>query len=284
MTGLRTHSTTSDRLFHAVCALGVALPLVFGAWFVVDTLGHAWPGLSNPTFRLGLFAALMQSARLVGFALALALPIGIGAAIHVEHLASPHFFTSLARRSITLLAAVPSVLYGLFGLTLLTMVLHVRSMFVTAATTLALFLFPMIVERSRCALRTVPPLVHDASLALGADPWRALVHVVLPLAMPRLVAEVLLIVARAVGTVAPLLVVGLLMPASKVLLIEPLAVLIFDAVAAPDPTHQTIAAAAAAVLLLVVVVLHVLANWLAGRGTPSSQSLAHEGLSDRGIA
>lgn len=284
MTDLRAHGATSDRLFHAVCALGVALPLVFGAWFVVDTLGRAWPGLSNPTVRLGLLAALMQSGRLVGFALALALPIGIGAAIYIEHLASQRFFTSLARRSITLLAAVPSVLYGLFGLTILTIVLDVRSMFVTATITLALFLFPMIVERTRSALRTVPPLVHEASIVLGADPWRALVFVVLPLAMPRLIAEVLLIVARALGTVAPLLVVGLLMPASKVLLFEPLAVRIFDSVSDPDPTHQTIAAAAVTVLVVVVVVLHVVANWLAARDSSNSRSLAHDGLSQRGIS
>ena len=125
----------SDRLFHAVCALCVVLPLGFGAWFVVDTLVRAWPSLSNPTIHVGLVAALVQSARIVGLALALALPIGIGAAVYLEHLASQRFFTALAQRSITLLAAVPSVLYGLFGLMLFTIVLGVRSMFVTATPT-----------------------------------------------------------------------------------------------------------------------------------------------------
>ncbi len=280
----RANVSFSDRLLHVFCVLGVGLPLVFGAWFVLDTLARAWPGLSDPAVRFGLFSALAQSARIVGAALALALPIGVGAAIHIEHLASQHFFTSLARRSITLLAAIPSVLYGLFGLTLLTMVLHVQSMFVTAAITLAFFLFPMIVERTRSALRTVPPLVHEASLALGADPWRALVHVVLPLAMPRLMAEVLLIVARALGTAAPLLVIDLLVPNPNVVFIEPLAVRIFDSVAYPDPTHQTIAAAAVSVLVVVVVVLHVLAHWLGERGTASTRDLSHDGLSERGIA
>ena len=282
--GSRAEGIFVDRIFHAACTVGVGLPLAFGTWFVLDTLGHAWPGLSNPAVRLGLFASLTQSARVVGLALALAVPIGVGAAIHIEYLASQRFFTSLVRRSIRLLAAVPSVLYGLFGFTLLTMVLHVESLFVTAAITLALFLFPMIVERSRSALRTVPPLVHDASLALGADPWRALVHVALPLAMPKLAAELLLIVARALGTAAPLLVVGLLFPVSKVVHIEPLAVQIFDAVADPDPTHKTIAAAAVTVLVVVVVVLHVLANWVAGRGPTSTSNSAHDGLSERGIA
>jgi phosphate transport system permease protein len=274
----------SDRIFHVVCALGVVLPLGFGAWFVLDTLVRAWPGLSNPNLHLGLVAALLQSARIVGLALALALPVGIGAAVYLEHLASQRIFTALAQRAITLLAAVPSVLYGLFGLTLFTMVLGVRSMFVTASITLACFLFPVIVERTRAALQTVSPLVHEASLALGADPWRALVHVVLPLALPKLAAELLHLVARALGTAAPLLVVGILAPMPKVALVMPLAVRIFDSVAEPDPTQQTIAAAAIIVLLVMVVLLHVLASWLSKRPTTRARRTVREGLSERGVA
>jgi phosphate transport system permease protein len=273
-----------DRIFHAVCVLGFGVPLVFGAWFVVDTFGRVWPGLSDTSVRWGVFAALVQSAQIVGIALAFALPVGIGAAVHLEYLAPKHFFTTLAQRSITLLAAVPSVLYGLFGLTLFAILLRMQSMFLTAAFTLALFLFPIIVERTRSALRTVPTIVHEASIALGADPWRALLHVALPLAMPKLVAEVLLIVARALGTAAPLLVVTLLVPVPKVALVEPIAVRIFTSIADADPTQQTIAGASVIVLLLVVVVLHVVAHWLAVDGSTRAQGFHRDGLSERGIA
>lgn len=293
---------TSDRIFHVICALGIVLPLGFGAWFVMDTLARTSAGLSVSNLHLGLFAALVQSARIVGFALALALPVGIGAAVYLEHLASQRFFTALAQRSITLLAAVPSVLYGLFGLTLFTILLGIQSMLVTASITLALFLFPVIVERTRAALQTVSPLMHEAALALGANPWRALVHVVLPLALPTLAAELLLLVARALGTAAPLLVVGMLAPhsniwgsgapsapfapnpAPKVALVEPLAVRIFDSVADPEPAQQTIAAVSVIVLLGMVVMLHVLANWLSKRPTTSSRRAMREGLSERGVA
>lgn len=240
----------------------------------MDTLGHAWPGLSNQTIRLGLLAALEQSLRLVGFALALSLPLGLGAAIYLEHLASQRFFTQLVQRAMTLLAAVPSVLYGLFGLTLFTLILGVKSMFVTAAMTLGLFLFPVIVERTRSALQTVPPLVHEASLALGADPWRALVFVVLPLTLPRLAAEVLLVITRALGTVAPLLVVERLVIFPQVMRIEPIATRIFDSIADPDPQQQTIAACAIITLLSLIVILHLFAHRLAGR----------QGLSERGAS
>jgi len=261
----QSRESLTDRVFRLFCLVGVALPLVFGAWFVVDTFVHAWPGLSDQSVRIGLFVALEQSLRLVGFAVALSLPLGLGAAIYLEHLASQRFFTAVAQRAMTLLAAVPSVLYGLFGLTLFTVILGVRSMFTTAAMTLGLFLFPVIVERTRSALQTVPSLVHEASLALGADPWRALVHVVLPLTLPKLAAEVLLVIARALGTVAPLLVVERLVTFPPVMRIEPIAMRIFDSVADPDPHQQTIAACAIITLLTLIVILHLFAHRLAGR-------------------
>lgn len=257
-----TRSSRADRVFHVFCALCATLPLAFGAWFVLTTLVHALPGLSSPAVRSGLVLTLVQSARTVGFALALALPVGIAAAVHLEHYAARSTFTSLAERSIALLAAVPSVLYGLFGVALLSGSFGVRSTRTTAAFTLAVFLFPVVVVRARAALRTVPPLVRDATLALGADPWRALVHVVLPLAMRTLIAEVLLVLARALGTAAPLLVVDALSPPRK-FTIEPLAVLIFHA--ATDPATPTIAAAAVVVLLGLIVVLHALSHALSTR-------------------
>lgn len=268
------YESTTDRIFRFICLVGVALPLVFGAWFVFDTFGHAWPGLSNESVRSGLVAAIERSAILVGFALALSLPLGVGAAIYLEHLGSQRLFTILAQRAVTALAAIPSVLYGLFGIAFFTLVLGVRSMFVTEALTLGIFLFPVIVERTREALRTVPPLVHEASLALGADPWRALVHVVLPLALPKLAAEVLLLIARALGTVAPLLVVDRLGVWPHAPQIEPLATRIFNSVADPAPSQQTLAASAIITLLALIVILHVLAYRLANR----------QGLSARGIS
>ncbi len=268
----RVHAApAADRVFHAACALSVALPLVFGAWFVWDTASHAWSGFSNQTWPTTLLGALAQSLRVIGLALALALPAGIGAAIHLEHLGSQGFFSTLALRAITLLAAIPSVLYGLFGLTVLMGVLGIQSLVVTASITLALFLFPVIVERTRSALQTVPPLVHEAALALGADPWRALVHVVLPLALPKLVAELLLLVARALGTAAPLLIVGFSSASAKGTVVRPLAVHIFEAVADPDPVRQTTTAASIMVLLMLVALLHLAAT-----------RIGHEGSSGRG--
>jgi phosphate transport system permease protein len=278
-----TRSNTYDRVFHVICGSCVVLPLAFGAWFVLTTLVHALPGLSSPAVRLGLVATLVQSARVVGSALVLALPLGIAAAVHLEHYATRGTFTSLAERSITLLAAIPSVLYGLFGLVIFSNLFGVQTTLGTASFTLALFLFPVVVVRARAALRTVPSLVHEASVSLGADPWRALVHVVFPLAMPTLVAELLLILARALGTAAPLLVARALSPPRK-FAIEPLAVQIFDSVKEPDSVEQPIAAAAVVVLLALVVVLHAAAHGITGREPNVPHRPGQDGLSERGVA
>jgi ABC-type phosphate transport system permease subunit len=277
-----TRSNVYDRIFRLLCGLCVVLPLAFGAWFVLTTLVHALPGLSDPTLRSWLIIELEIGARIVGSALAVALPLGIAAAVHLEHYATRGVFTSLAERSLALLAAVPSVLYGIFGLGVYSSSLSMLGM---DSFILAVFLFPVIVMRARVALRTVPSLVHEASLSLGADPWRALVHVVLPLAMPTLVAEVLLILARALGTAAPLLVARAMMervdPAPKITF-EPLAVRIFLLV--KEPRDQAIAAAAVVVLLALVIVLHALAHAITRREPNAPHRPGQDGLSERGVA
>lgn len=269
----RAQESTADRIFRFVCLVSVALPLVFGAWFVLDTLVRAAQSLSSLYVRVELFSALLESARMVGAALAVSLPLGFGAAIYLEYLASRRFFPTLAQRAVSSLAAVPSVLYGLFGLTLFMVLLDVHSIFTTGALTLGLFLFPIVVQRTRDALQTVPPLVHEASLALGADPWRAFVHVVLPLALPKLAAEVLLVIARALGTVAPLLVVERFVDDPPTWRIKPLATRIFDSITHRDPAEQTLAAPAIITLLALIVILHVVAHRLAGRKSLSGRGM-----------
>lgn len=271
-------TTAMDRLFHALCTFCVLLPLAFGTWFVVDTLGRGVPLFLDLLRTSDLaFADMWLHARLVGAAVGIAIPLGIGAAVFLEHLATPGPLKRLAERSISLLATIPSVLYGLCGLTILVVCLGVQSKFVTTMWCLALFLFPIVVERTRIALGSVSPQIREASLALGADPLRTLVHVTLPLALPALSSELLVVLARAFGTVAPLLVVDVFTPQPKVTLLMPLSVRIFRSGTDPDPSHPSTASAAVLMLLGILIVTHIGTRWLTGRRTT-------EGLSDRGTA
>lgn len=291
MTNDVASSSRADRLFHLFCICGIALPLGCGAWFFVATLVHGWPGLvmaSQSLFNSALGVALLElwwQMEFVGVAAALAIPLGIGVAVYLEHLAHRGFFATIARRAIALLAAVPSVLYGLCGVTVLVVCLDVQSKFFTLACCLALFLFPIVVERTRAALQTVSPHVHEASLALGADPFRALTHVILPLAMPSIASEMLLVLARALGTVAPLLVVNVFTakPDAKITVLDPLSIRVFHLSADPTLLQPEYAAgeAALAVLLLlgVLVVLQIVAKLLTRRHANAAR---HTGLSERG--
>jgi len=291
MTNSIAATSRADRLFHLLCPLCAALPLGQGAGAGLGSarLRRGWTGfpgwwaLASDTPTNLVLLEVWGQMEIVGVAAALAFPVGIGVAVYLEHVAHRGFFATIARRTIALLAAVPSVLYALCGVTVLVVCLDVRSKFVTLACCLALFLFPIVVERTRAALQTVSPLIHEASLALGADPFRAIVHVILPLAMPALASEMLLILARALGTVAPLLVVDVFTPRPKVDFIVPLSVRIFRSGTDPHPGHQMAAATAVLLLLILVVVLHVLANWLSRRNSFSARR-AGGGLSERGAA
>lgn len=284
-----TNSSSVDRLFHALCALCAFLPLGCGVWFFLATLLRTLSTLPS-FFLLSDLASLelFLHAELVGLAAAMAIPVGIGAAVVLEHLAERSVFTSIARRAIGLLAAVPSVLYGLCGATLLMVCLDVRSTFITTAVCLALFLIPVVVERTRNALKTVSPQMLEASIALGADPHRSLTQVILPLALPALASEMLVVLARALGTVAPLLVVDVFaakpLPRKVDIVILPLSQRIFHSGTRPDPLDQQWAAGSVLVLLSIVVVIHVLANWLSKRRMTDTIRPRHEGSSERGVA
>jgi phosphate transport system permease protein len=285
MNSARAATMTWDRIFHALCTLCLVLPLACGTWFVVDTVTRGAPLLLDLVRSSDVaFVEVWVHARLVGFGACIAIPVGIGAAVYLEQPARPGTFTRIAERSISLLAAIPSVLYGICGLTLLVVCLGVQSTFVTKTVCLALFLFPIVVERARVALRTVSPQIREASLVLGADPLRTLVHVTLPLSLPVLASELFVVLARAFGTVAPLLVVDVFTPQPKIEFPMPLFVRIFRSGTDPDPSRQSLASAATLMLLGLLIVMHVAGRRLANRRKTTAISQVRDGLSERGAS
>ncbi len=274
---MTSQTSLPDRVFHVVCAMCLAVPLALAGWFVMTTLADAAPGLSDEMLRADILSVLEYSVRLVMLAVLFAFPLGIGAAVFLEERAPTSRFARLVERFISLLASVPSILYGLFALAFFSRLLDIRSTLMTSSLTLALLLFPMIVQQGRDALRSVSPLIREAALALGADRWRALVHVVLPLAMPKIIAGVLLASARALGTAAPLLALGAY-PSEPTDPNRALALLIFQFT---DAQYSATSAVAVVVLLAVIVVLHLVANWLTMR---HDRATRRQGLSERGLA
>ena len=160
--------------------------------------------------RIGIWGALKGSLLTMAVTFALAVPIGVLAALYLEEYAPQNRWTALIEVSINNLAAVPSIIFGLLGLAMFLGTLHLpRSAPLVAGLTLALMTMPVIVIAGRGAIRGVPPSIRDAALAVGASPVQVVFHHVLPLALPGILTGTIIGMARALGETAPLLMIGM---------------------------------------------------------------------------
>jgi phosphate transport system permease protein len=142
--------------------------------------------------------------------LLLAFPIGVMSAIYLEEFAPKNKFTDLIEVNINNLAAVPSIVFGLLGLSVFLQFFGLpRSSAVVGGIVLALMSLPVIIISGRAALRAVPPSIRQAAIGLGASPVQVVAHHVLPLALPGMLTGTILSMAHALGETAPLLMIGM---------------------------------------------------------------------------
>jgi len=267
---------SGERIFQAICLIATAVPLLLLLVLVVDVLNDAWPRLtwqfltsfpSRHPELAGVLAALAGSAYLILLTAAMAIPVGVGAAIYLEEYAPPSRLTRLIELNINNLAGVPSIIYGLLGLGLFVRVLGLGRSLLAGAATMALLLLPMVILASREALRTVPHSLREAGYALGADRWQMLRRVVLPTCIPGILTGIILSLARAIGETAPLITVGALtyvafLPDSLLSPFTVLPIQIFNWVSRPQTAFHTNAAAGIVILLVLMLILNGVAIWL----------------------
>ncbi len=269
-----------EALFRGVCLGAVALPLIVLLGLVGDTVLRGLPKLdldfltgfpSRKWERAGLLPGLVGSVQLIVLTAALALPVGVGAAVYLEEYGSR---TSRIARVIEVnianLAGVPSILYGLLGLELFVRALGLGRSLLAGAATLALLVLPVVILTTREALRTVPDSLREAAAALGATRWQVTRQVVLPMALPGILTGAILAVSRAMGETAPLVVIGALtfmtyVPDGVDSYFTALPILIFNWTSRPDPGFATTAAAGITVLLVTLLALNLGAIVLRGR-------------------
>ncbi len=153
----------------------------------------------------GIFPAIMGTLLLVLGTVAIALPLGVMAAIYLPEYAGRGRLNRLIHLAIVNLAGVPSVVYGLFGLGAFVLFLKIGVSLLAGCLTLALMILPVIITASEEALQAVPQSFREASLALGATRWKTIWNVVLPSALPGILTGAILGVGRAAGETAPIL-------------------------------------------------------------------------------
>ena len=193
-----------------------AAPVLFSPNFHLSEFlfSTQWYPTSVSNVRYGTLALTIGSLSVTGVALVLAVPFGLGAAIYVSEFCGPRLKETL-KIVIELLAAIPSVVWGFIGLTVMSRITialtgtPVGVNLLNGGIILALMSVPIIVSIGEDALKAVPDSYREAALAMGANRWQTVHRVLVPAARNGLLAAVLLGVGRAVGeTMAVLMATG----------------------------------------------------------------------------
>lgn len=234
------------RLFEILCLLSTWFGLVVLAVLLLGVSFQAagwldWQFLTSPdsykSEKAGVFAGLLGSIWLILFTAIFTIPVGIGAAVYLEEYSNDNLLTQTIRVNLSNLAGVPSIVYGILGLAvfvrmfgifptnagealyvwpiplgIMTLAIPIpfgRSL-LAGSLTLSLLILPVVIIASQEALRSIPPTIRHASLALGATRWQTIRHQVLPAAMPGIATGVILALSRAMGETAPVIMIGAL--------------------------------------------------------------------------
>ncbi|ENN92880.1 phosphate ABC transporter permease PstA [Bartonella bovis] len=167
-------------------------------------------GASSRPETSGLGVAIIGSFYMMFIVLAVALPIGVATALYLEEYACKNTFTDFIEININNLAAIPSIIFGLLGLSVFINFLGMpRSASFVGGLVLTLMTLPTIIIATRSALRAVPLSIRTAALGLGASKTQMVFHHVVPLAVPGILTGTIIGLAQALGETAPLLLIGM---------------------------------------------------------------------------
>ncbi len=243
---------------------------VFRSWLSGDFLTEP---MSSQALFAGVRTAVLGSLMLIGLTIAIALPIGTGAAIYLQEYADKSLINRIIETNIYNLAGVPSIVYGMLGLAVFVRALEPLTngrTILSAALTMALLVLPVIIVNAQEALKAVPDSLRQAAYGVGATRWQTIWHHVLPQAIPGVLTGSILAVSRAIGETAPLIVIG----ASTFITADPtgpfssftaLPIQIYNWTVQPQAEFRNLAGAAILVLLILLLTLNASAIILRNR-------------------
>lgn len=191
----------------ATITFGTLLFIV--AYILWKGVRHLTPSLFSLTYNsenVSLFPALVNTVSMTALSLAVAVPLGIFSAIWlVEYASRNNKLVGVVRLTAETLAGIPSIVYGLFGFLLFVTTLGFGFSLLAGALTLAIMILPVIMRTTEEALRAVPDSYREGSFGLGAGKLRTVFRIILPSAVPGILAGVILSVGRIVGETAALI-------------------------------------------------------------------------------
>jgi phosphate transport system permease protein len=153
----------------------------------------------------GISTIIINTVMMIALTLLFSTPIGVGAALYLNEYAKQGRLLRILRYSTETLAAIPSIIFGLFGYILFVNMLKMGIGLLSGTLTVTIMILPTIIRTSEEAFKTVPMSYREGSLALGATKWQTMTGVVVPAAAPGIITGVILGIGRAVGETAAIL-------------------------------------------------------------------------------
>lgn len=165
--------------------------------------------LSTDPNSAGILGAILGTVWIIIVIAPVTIFFGICTAMYIELYMKEGKLRSFLSMNIANLAGVPSIVYGILGLTLFVRLMDLGNVVLAGGLTVALLILPVTIVATREALRAIPSDLTDAAYGIGATKWQAIRTVVLPAATPSIVTGFILAISRAIGETAPLVVIGI---------------------------------------------------------------------------
>lgn len=252
----------------AVITVGVLVMLI--GYILIRGIPNLTPSLFAWTYNtenVSMMPALVNTVLMVLFSLLIAAPVGIASAIYlVEYAKRGNKFVGLIRVTTETLQGIPSIVYGLFGALFFVKALDWGLSLIAGAFTLAIMILPLIMRTTEEALKSVPDSYREGAFGLGAGRVRTVFRIILPTAVPGILAGVILAIGRIVGESAALIFsAGTIaaVPGSVFDSARTLSVHMYCLYSEGLYTDQ--AAATAVILLLIVIAINWVSNFVAKR-------------------
>lgn len=196
-----------NNLLKGLVYTSVAITIGFLVWIVGYIFIKGAPGITVDFIfnkDTGIYPMIISTLYLIGISLSMAVPIGIFAAIYLTEYAKQGKLVKIIRFATECLSGIPSIIYGLFGMLLFVTEFGWSWSLLAGACTVAIMILPTVIRTTEEAIKSVPAEYKEGSYGLGASKLRTIVKIILPSALPGIMAAVILSVGRVVGETAAL--------------------------------------------------------------------------------
>lgn len=153
----------------------------------------------------GIFPAIVGTFYLTLLSIVFSFPVGVITAVYLAEYGKPKFLVDLLKTSITTLAGIPSIIFGLFGLSFFVIKFSLEVSLLSGSLTLAILSLPIIIKSVEESLKSVPITFKEAAYSLGCSKFEAIYKISIPVAFPNILTSLILSVGRIAGETAPIM-------------------------------------------------------------------------------